>query len=348
MGAQSRGSEPCSSEVWRGYHRNTSISHTKWEELACKFYIGSKSCFSKRFHLFHLPCCISPQFSIFSSWQRWFLSRNLLVWMWILCSSLQSSGEAPVVCSVWGWVMVLTTSLSSEIRITQIPTPEVSLKSTSPQTYLWVTRSLLCPLCDQSRTAVLYMAPQSCNYSLFCSASSQVLGITHVVSLTALYRASAPKPSAVPWQQSPLPPSSTQRRSWHFLPTDWLMANKTPKDFVALEKENEKRSTLRGQEIAFWQCLRQRDCIFASICNLGAWYFSPLTTSHSPGDQAPLAFAFPGNVVVCSDINRKHVFVPMKWNTYWWQLSRPRAGSPRSDSEQRHWLCTPLWAADLQ
>lgn len=90
------------------------------------------------------------------------------------------------------------------------------------------------------------------------------------------------------------------------------MANEIPKDFVALVKENEKCSILRGQEIAFWQRLRQRDCVFASICSLGAWYFSQGRPPHTLLETTPLAFAFPGNVVVGSDINRKLVFVPMK------------------------------------
>lgn len=90
------------------------------------------------------------------------------------------------------------------------------------------------------------------------------------------------------------------------------MANKTPQDFVALVKENEKHSTLRGQEVAFWQCLRQRDCVSAGICSLGAWYSSQGRPLHTLLETRPLAFAFPGNVVVGSDTNRKHVFVPMK------------------------------------
>lgn len=90
------------------------------------------------------------------------------------------------------------------------------------------------------------------------------------------------------------------------------MANKTPKDFVALVKENEKRSILRRQEIAFWQCLRQRDCICASICSLGAWYFSQGKPPHSLLETRTLVFAFPGNMIVGSDIKRKHMFVPMK------------------------------------
>lgn len=42
--------------------------------------MGSNLCFSIRLQLFHLPCYISPEFSTFSSWQRRFLSRNLLAW----------------------------------------------------------------------------------------------------------------------------------------------------------------------------------------------------------------------------------------------------------------------------
>lgn len=75
-----------------------------------------------------------------------------------LCKALQK------LSAVFGAVIVLNTSLSRGIRITSIPTPEVSLKSTFPQT---VPRSLLCPLCDQSMTAVLYMTPQSCNHFSF-------------------------------------------------------------------------------------------------------------------------------------------------------------------------------------
>lgn len=88
------------------------------------------------------------------------------------------------------------------------------------------------------------------------------------------------------------------------------MANESPKDFVASAKENEKHSTLRGWEIAFWQCLRQRDCVSAGSCSLGAWYFSQGRPVHSLLETRPLAFPFPGNVVVGSDINRIHVCFP--------------------------------------
>lgn len=73
VGAQRRGSEPCSSEVRSGYHRNTPICYTKWEDLAGNFYIGLKSCFSRKFYLIqHLPCCISPHFF----WQYYLVGKG--------------------------------------------------------------------------------------------------------------------------------------------------------------------------------------------------------------------------------------------------------------------------------
>lgn len=42
------------------------------------------------------------------------------------------SGEAPAVCSISSCVMVLNTSLSRKVRMTQIPTPKASFRSTLP------------------------------------------------------------------------------------------------------------------------------------------------------------------------------------------------------------------------
>lgn len=107
-----------------GYHRAIPICYTKGEDLAYHFYIGSKLCFSTGFQLFYLPCYIRSS----SSWQRWFLSRNLFIW-----NRCGPYSQAPVVfrtilLSIWGWTVVLNTSPSKGITCIKIPMPKVSLK----------------------------------------------------------------------------------------------------------------------------------------------------------------------------------------------------------------------------
>ena len=86
----------------------------------------------------------------------------------------------------------------------QIPTPEVSLKKALyirdiPLSYMFPLASSLCP--EQYCCFVeADIAIRGLSCPFFCSASSQVLDTTHMVSFTPLHRASAPKPSPVPYQ----------------------------------------------------------------------------------------------------------------------------------------------------
>lgn len=125
--------------------------------------MGSKLCFSIRLQLFHLLCYISPEFSTFSSWQRWFLSRNLLAWNRCGLSSHLCKASEKLLLPLGQFCKYMGLSCGFEYKPEQghnmhaNPYPRgVPEKNTLHQISLWVTCSLLPPLCVQSSTAVLY------------------------------------------------------------------------------------------------------------------------------------------------------------------------------------------------
>lgn len=132
-----------------------------------------------------------------------------------------------------------------------------------------------------------------------------------------------------------------RKKSLHIFPTDWLKANKAQKDCSFSERKSEAQHFVGvGRRTACLPASAIRCVVLntgqATLPPPGNW--GPATWFHRGRDTAQWIQTSQGNIGC----------VTPKWNTYWWQLSRPRGGSLRSDSERRHWPYTQPWAAGLQ